>query len=118
MAPLRPVLDDKLGDVRLVDVVGLVALAGRAGPAHAAQFGILCFVRMVLAHPADASADRTLRVHALDRPLNELARSSPSAVMSRYSISATNAASTQVAFGALIGFVSFDLGLTSASIWG
>ena len=37
MAPLRPVLDDNLGDVRLVDAVGLVALAGRAGPAHAAQ---------------------------------------------------------------------------------
>jgi hypothetical protein len=47
--------------------------------------------------------------------LNELARSSPSLVMSRYSMSATNFGSTQVAFGALIGFVSFDFGLTTLS---
>ena len=95
-----------------------VLLHLQGAPALHTQPSSESYVRMVLAHPADASADRTLRVHALDRPLNGLARSSPSAVMSRYSISATNAASTQVAFGALIGFVSFDLGLTSASIWG
>jgi hypothetical protein len=70
---------------------------------------------MVFAHPSDAAANRAVRVHAFDSPLNEHARSKPSAVMSRYSTSATNVGSTQVAFGALIGFVSFDLGLTTVS---
>jgi hypothetical protein len=41
-------------------------------------------------------------------PLNELARSSPSEVISRYSISAVNEGSTHVALGILIGFVSLD----------
>jgi hypothetical protein len=36
MAALRSVLDNDLADVRLVDAVGLVALAGRAGAADAA----------------------------------------------------------------------------------
>jgi hypothetical protein len=70
---------------------------------------------MVLAHPADAFADRTARVHVFDGRLKEAARSSPSAVMSRYSTSATNFGSVQAAFGALIGFVSFDFGLTTVS---
>jgi hypothetical protein len=70
---------------------------------------------MVLANPANAHADRTRRIHAFVSPLNELARSSPSLVMSRYSTSATNAGSTQVAFGALICFVSFDFWLTTVS---
>lgn len=47
--------------------------------------------------------------------MNELARSRPSDVMSRYSTSAKNFGSTQIAFGFLIGFVSFDLGLTTVS---
>jgi hypothetical protein len=44
-------------------------------------------------------------VDAFDRPLNQLARSSPSLVMSRYSTSAANTGSTQVALGSLVGFV-------------
>jgi hypothetical protein len=47
--------------------------------------------------------------------LNELCRSSPSDVMSRYSMSAKNVGSTHVAFGFLIGFVSLDFGLTTVS---
>ncbi len=70
---------------------------------------------MILADPADASADRAVRVHAFDRPLKELARSRPSAVISLYSTSATNFGSTQVVLGALIGFVNFDLELTTVS---
>jgi hypothetical protein len=42
-----------------------------------------------------------------DRPLNELGRSRPSEVMSRYSISAKKVGPTQVAFGLRIGFASF-----------
>lgn len=56
-----------------------------------------------------------MRSYFLDRPLNELARSSPSDVMSRYSTSATNDGSTHVAFGFLTGLVSFDFGLTTVS---
>jgi hypothetical protein len=48
-------------------------------------------------------------------PLNELARSKPSGVMSRNSTSAKNFGSTHVAFGILMGFVSFDFGLTTVS---
>src|SRR6266403_6335017 len=59
---------------------------------------------MILADPADASADRAVRVHAFDRPLKELARSRPSAVISLYSTSATNFGSTQAVLGALTGF--------------
>ena len=53
-----------------------------------------------------------------DSPLNELARSKPSEVMSRYSTSATKVGSTQVALGFLMGLVSLDFGLTTCSlIW-
>ena len=48
-------------------------------------------------------------------PLNELARSKPSDVMSRYSTSAKNFGSTHVAFGFLMGLVSFVFGLTTVS---
>jgi hypothetical protein len=51
----------------------------------------------------------------IDNPLNELARNNPSDAMSRYSTSAKNFGSTQVAFGFLIALVSFDLGLTTVS---
>ena len=51
----------------------------------------------------------------LDSPLNELARSKPSEVMSRYSTSAKNVGSTHVAFGFLMGLVSLDFGLTTVS---
>jgi hypothetical protein len=51
----------------------------------------------------------------LDNPLNELLRSKPSDVMSLYSTSAKNIGSTHVAFGFLMGLVSFDLGLTTES---
>src|SRR5947199_49693 len=88
MAPLGAVLNDHLADVRLVDAVGHVALTGRARSADAAELCIPWLVRMVLAHPADAFADRTGRLHAFDKPLNEHARSNPSPVMSRYSTSA------------------------------
>ena len=47
--------------------------------------------------------------------MNELARSKPSDVMSRYSTSAKNFGSTHVAFGFLICLVSLDLGLTTVS---
>lgn len=57
----------------------------------------------------------SLLVHVFDRPLKQLARSRPSAVISRYSTSATNFGSTQVVLGALIGFVNFDLELTTVS---
>jgi hypothetical protein len=60
---------------------GLVALTRRTRPAHAAEFGIPWLVRMVLAHPAEAFANRTVRIAEFDRPLNELARSSLSLVM-------------------------------------
>jgi len=112
---LRLVLPDHLADVRLVDTVGLVALAGRARATDASQLRVPRLLGMILADPADASADRTIWFHASDRPLKELARSRPSAVISRYSTSATNFGSTQVGLGALIGFVNFDLGLTTVS---
>jgi hypothetical protein len=69
-AALRPGRDH-LADVRLVDAVDLVALAGHALPALAPSSASHGFIRMVLAHPADAFADRASRVHALDRPLND-----------------------------------------------
>ena len=50
-----------------------------------------------------------------ESPLKELARSKPSDVMSLYSTSAKNIGSTHVAFGFLMGLVSFDLGLTTES---
>jgi hypothetical protein len=50
-----------------------------------------------------------------ERPLKELGRSSPSEVMFRNSISATNRGSTQVTFSFLMGLVSLDLGLTTVS---
>jgi hypothetical protein len=50
-----------------------------------------------------------------DRPLNELARSKPSDVMSRYSTSAKNFGSTHVAFGFLMGVVSLAFRLTTVS---
>src|SRR5215216_3518807 len=50
-----------------------------------------------------------------DSPLNELARKSPSEVMSRYSTSATKVGSTHVALGFLMGLVSFDWRLTTVS---
>ena len=49
------------------------------------------------------------------RPLKELARSKPSDVMALYSTSAKNFGSTHVAFGFLMGVVSFDFGLTTVS---
>jgi hypothetical protein len=51
----------------------------------------------------------------LESPLNELARSNPSDVMSRYSMSAKNFGSTQVALGLRTGLVSFDFGLVTVS---
>src|SRR5712671_756893 len=98
---LRLVLPDHLADVWLVDTVGLVALAGRARTADASQLQVPRFFGMILADPADASANRAVRVHAFDRPLKELARSRPSAVISLYSTSATNFGSTQVVLGGL-----------------
>ena len=53
-------------------------------------------------------------------PLKELARSNPSDVMSLYSTSAKNFGSTHLAFGFLMGMVSFVFGLTTVSsflIW-
>jgi hypothetical protein len=55
-----------------------------------------------------------------ESPLKELARSKPSDVMSLYSTSAKNFGSTHVAFGFLMGMVSFVFGLTTVSsflIW-
>jgi hypothetical protein len=74
---LRLILPDHLADVRLVDTVGLVALAGRARTADASQLRVPRLLGMILADPADASADRAVRVYAFDRPLKELARSRP-----------------------------------------
>lgn len=48
-------------------------------------------------------------------PLNELCRRKPSEVMSRYSISAINTGSTQVARGFFTCLVSLDFGLTTVS---
>jgi hypothetical protein len=53
--------------------------------------------------------------YSRDSPLNELARSKPSDVMSLYSTSAKNFGSTHVAFGFLMGRVSFVFGLTTVS---
>jgi hypothetical protein len=61
------------------------------------------------------SKHHQVRPVPFERPLKELARSSPSEVMSRNSISATNRGSTQVTFGFLVGLVSLDLGLTTVS---
>src|ERR1700745_3435923 len=47
------------------------------------------------------------------RPLNELCRSRPSDVMSRYSTSAKKVGSTHVAFGFLIRFFRVVLGRTT-----
>ena len=58
---------------------------------------------------------RQVRPVPFDNLLNEPARSKPSDVMSRYSTSAKNFGSTHVAFGFLMGLVSFDLGLTTLS---
>jgi hypothetical protein len=66
VATLRHFLDNHLTDIWLVDTIGLVAFAGRIRAAHGPEFGIPRLVRMVSAHPADASADRAIRVHALD----------------------------------------------------
>src|SRR5581483_9413112 len=51
----------------------------------------------------------------LTSPLNELPRSKPSFVMSRYSTSAEYFGSTQFVFGARIGFASLDCGVVSGS---
>lgn len=51
----------------------------------------------------------------LDNLLNELARSKPSDVMSRYLTSAKNFSSTHVAFGFLMALVSFGFGLITVS---
>ena len=48
-------------------------------------------------------------------PLKELCRSNPSDVMARYSTSATNEGSTQVAFGFLTGLVRGDFRLSTVS---
>jgi hypothetical protein len=69
---LRVVFDNHLADVRLVDAVRLVALAGCTCSARAAQIGIPWPAGMVLAIPANAPADRTRRIHAFVSPLNEL----------------------------------------------
>ena len=61
------------------------------------------------------SERRQVRPVPLDSPLNELARSKPSDVMSVYSTSAKNLGSTHVAFGFLTDRVGFDLGLTTVS---
>src|SRR5450432_2899766 len=53
--------------------------------------------------------------HYFKSPLNELCRSSPSEVMSRYSTSAVNDGSTHVAFSFRLGLESFDFGLTTVS---
>jgi hypothetical protein len=50
-----------------------------------------------------------------DNPLNELCRSKPSEVMSRYSTSATKDGSTHVAFGLRMALVSSDFGLSTIS---
>jgi hypothetical protein len=50
-----------------------------------------------------------------DNPLNELARSSPSEVISRYSISAVNTGSTHVALGFLSGLLNLLFGLATVS---
>ena len=68
---LRLVLDDHLADVRFIDTIGLVALAGHASAADAAQIGVPRPVGMVLAHPTDAAAGQTFGVHAFDRPIQE-----------------------------------------------
>jgi hypothetical protein len=52
-----------------------------------------------------------LPLEALERALPQ----QPFRVISRYSTSAKNVGSTQVAFGFLIGFVSLDFGLTTTS---
>jgi hypothetical protein len=66
------------------------------------------------ARPLDAGMGGR-RTYFRFRPLNELCRSRPSDVMSRYSMSAKKVGSTHVAFGFLIGFVSLDFGLTTVS---
>jgi hypothetical protein len=50
---LRLVLLDHLADVRLVDTVGLVALAGRARTADASQLRVPRRLGMILADPAE-----------------------------------------------------------------
>src|SRR5258708_38831532 len=92
---LRLVLADHLADVRLVDTVGLVALAGRARTADASQLRVPRLLGMLLANPDHASAARAVRVHAFDSPLKEMARSRPSAGISRYCTSQTNFDSTR-----------------------
>jgi hypothetical protein len=53
--------------------------------------------------------------HWRESPLNELALSRPSEVMSRYSTSAKNFGSTHVALGFLSGLLSLLFGLTTVS---
>ena len=52
-------------------------------------------------------ADSPLAQTTSEKPLKELARRKPSDVMSLYSTSAKNIGSTHVAFGFLMGLVSF-----------
>src|SRR4051812_43689226 len=73
-------------------------------------------------YPSRMDISRTCQVRKLAavrqflvRPLNELWRSNPSEVMSRYSTSAVNDGSTHVALIFLSGLVSFDFGLTTVS---
>ena len=95
--------------IRLLKAVGSLALTRHPCATLASLLLIPCAVRMVLTDPADAKADGAIRVdHLRERPLNELARSKPSEVLSRYSTSAKNFGSTQVAFGFLMGLVSLD----------
>ena len=104
-------IGNHLADIRLLKAIGSLAITRHPCAALAALFSIPCAVRMVLADPADTKADRAIRVdHLRERPLNELARSKPSEVMSRYSTSAKNFGSTHVAFGFLMGLVSLDFG--------
>src|ERR1700691_2649201 len=79
---------------------------------------IRCAVAIRLGrHDSSRSAGRWPRYPRQFRfsPLNELCRSSPSEVMSRYSTSAKNDGSTHVALGFLMGFVSLDFGLMTVS---
>src|SRR4051794_21196086 len=79
---------DHLWGIRLLKPICTLAFTRHPRSALAAQLLVPCSVRVVLTNPADAEADGACRVdHLRERPLNELARSNPSDVMSRYSTS-------------------------------
>ena len=97
-------------EIRLL-AVGRIFRPPRQG--NPRRFGVRFQRASVTVVPCTLNAGQTAQF--LFKPLNELCRSNPSEVMSRYSISAMNTGSTHVALGFLSGLLSLLFGLTTVS---